>query len=363
LKRGTVLGVSLLVGLGFAAVLVGMAHTGASSSSLSRAPTGLLAARRYLERSDAHVRLLDAPLRADELTGVLVVALPWQRRAGPGEIDQIAWFARRGGTVLVAYSGEHDNHAERAVLRGLDLELETVRPDPPLAPWDWYRYRTERWRLHAGHPSLLGLRPVMIAAPRAAPSSPDGASILLRGGPSELTLAFTFSLEAGRVVVVPAAALSNAGALEPGNIDLLATLHDWLGDDWSFDELHHGLVDPDLAAAAGSTASWDLFGAHLGALYLLTVFALSRRFGPVWRERPPVAGSAAAFLRNLGGLHRRLGHQRSAAVRLVERARLLDPRLAADATVEAEAAAVTDDDGLIALARKIAGMQHRRVAG
>jgi hypothetical protein len=71
----------------------------------------------------------------------------------------------------------------------------------------------------------------------------------------------------------------------------------------------------------------------------------------VWSDPPVRSGSAATFLRGLGALHQRLGHEREAAVLLVARARELDPRIP-----ERDPAGA----GLLSLAQALAGERAPR---
>jgi hypothetical protein len=182
---------------------------------------------------------------------------------------------------------------------------------------------------------------------------PDGAQVLFRdrdGRPA----AFSYSRWAGRLVVLPASALSNARIAEDGNGDLLESLVAAFGSEWAFDEFHHGLVSPAaVATGTGATRALDLVLLQLALLYALAVLAVSRRFGPAWSEPRVVAGSAASFLRGVGALHHRLGHHRDAARLLVERARQMHPRVAFD---EPEAGA-GGDAGLLRLAQAVGRAQ------
>ena len=141
----------------------------------------------------------------------------------------------------------------------------------------------------------------------------------------------------GRVVVLPADALSNARLGEAGNADLLETLLRNLGPRWAFDEVHHGLAAAPAAKGPLGRAA-DLLLAHLVLLYLLAVLALARRQGPAWREPATVAGSAATFLLGMGALHHRLGHHAEAARLLLRRARELDRGLQLPPDLDRQAA-------------------------
>jgi hypothetical protein len=161
-------------------------------------------------------------------------------------------------------------------------------------------------------------------------------------------------------VLLPADALANARLANPGNADLAETLIGWLGKHWTFDEFHHGLVDPAAAAGVAPPLAYDLFAAHLVVLYLLAVAALARRFGPAWREPAVRAGSAGAFLLGLGRLHDRLGHHSQAAQRLLARARELQPDLALPDGFD-ERARRAGAAELVAIARAVtASRRHAR---
>ncbi len=184
------------------------------------------------------------------------------------------------------------------------------------------------------------------------PIAPRGASPLLRS-PDGALAAFSFPLWQGRVVVLPGDALSNGRLASAGNADLLESLLS-LGGTWTLDEFHHGLAAPSSPADARLSGVFDLYLIHLAFLYLVTVLAISRRFGPPWTEPPTIAGSTAAFFLGLGRLHHRLGHHAEAARLLVKRARELDPRLRVE---DVPLPGVSDSDRLVDLARDIARAQ------
>jgi hypothetical protein len=132
-----------------------------------------------------------------------------------------------------------------------------------------------------------------------------------------------------------------------------------LGSAIVFDEYHHGLVAPDIFEDTGSVRSLDLLLVQLVLLYLLAAWALAKRFGPAWREPTPIASSTTTFLKGLGELHRRLAHSGDAALKLIESAEALDPRLAVPAAVRREAAQARPDD-LVRIGRAISRLQGRR---
>jgi hypothetical protein len=159
--------------------------------------------------------------------------------------------------------------------------------------------------------------------------------------------AFVFRRGRGRVAVVPADLLANARLSEPGNADVLEVLRQELGDEWTFDERHHGLRAAEGGPVSPGPRMLGLYVAQVAFVYGLCALAVARRLGPAWREPPSSSGSSAAFLVGLGALHDRLGHHAEAGRLLVARARELDPRTA----VPAED--VTDGKGLVGLARRI----------
>ncbi len=331
---------------------------GAVSSAMARDARGWLAAQRYLAARGTGIELHDQPLTAEIGTQVLVLAFPWQQALADGEVEALGSFLRRGGTVLMAYSGEIGRFREERILEALQLVTIEVRSAPPLAPLSWWRYHNTSWDLEPAEgwqewPALV------VSALRGAPEAPVEARVLYRA-PSGTPLIFDYPLHRGRVVVLPADVLANARLGEAGNVDFLESLRGWLDGGWSFDEYHHGLMVA--AAAAGESKqrfAWDLFIAHLGLIYLLGLAALGRRFGPVWREAPVASGSAATFLRGLGALHLKMAHHRDAAQLLIERARSYSPGLSLDAESERRAAEVTGDRDLVALAREVTRAQRR----
>jgi hypothetical protein len=181
--------------------------------------------------------------------------------------------------------------------------------------------------------------------------APEDAAVLARE-PDGRPAAFVFTRHRGRVAVLPAGLVANAALAQPGAADLLETLRAGLPGRWTFVEHPHGLAAPGSATATASRRVFDLWLAHLAVVYALGVLALARPFGPVWSDPPPRTGSAAAFLRGLGGLHRALGHEPRAAELLLARSRELDPRLAA------RASALPPGAGLLALAQETAGWQR-----
>ncbi|MBV8202177.1 MAG: hypothetical protein JOZ15_16275 [Acidobacteria bacterium] len=339
---------------------------GSRGSTISRGPGGWLAARRYLEARGAQVTLISEPLGSFVLRdasraagpiaapgsrpGVLALVFPWQGLPA-GDLDEaIDIHLGRGGDVVLAYSGEEAG-AERV------LSVWRWRPAGgavPLAPWRWRSFMRRQWQLQPV--AAAGVRPLRVWAPRVLPLPGPGARVLFTA-PGGAAAAAVFRYHGGRVVVLPADALSNSRLSEAGNADLLESLLAGLGPRWAFDEYHHGLVTAT-AGNAGLGRAADLLLAHLVLLYLLAVLALGRRQGPAWREPAAVAGSAATFLQGLGALHHRLGHHGEAARLLLRRARELDRGLELPADLDRQAAGAGPRE-LVAIARQVA----RRRAG
>jgi len=343
-------------------VLVALTAAGrgeARGSVLSRGPGGWLAARRYLEARGVRVRLLDQPVDRRENGGVLVTSFPWQQGLSPDAGEALEEHLRRGGNLVLAYSGDPANPAEVVVLKGLGLTLGEVRK-VTLNPLRWRQFTRQEWDLRPA-PGLAGGEPVRVWAPRWSPRNPKLARVLYQG-PGGEPLVFAFSQRRGTVWLVPEDAFANARlgvAGSGGNADLLETLRRRLGDDWTFDEYHHGFTGRPLLETVAVGRTLDLILLHLAALYLAAVLVLARPFGPAWSPPPVVTGSAGAFLLGLGAIHHRLGHHREAAKRLLARVRELDRDFnSAGFDEQAEAAGAR---GFVALAREVA--RRRRGLG
>jgi hypothetical protein len=360
--RSLALAAALLVAVGAVALLT-TAGAEARGSSLARGADGWLAARRYLAARGARVRLLDRPLEELAPGGVLVETFPWQSGGSAEVADALERHLRRGGDLVLAYSGELRPGGETVVLEALGLSLRQVRK-PTLVPWRWRDFAHRQWDLRpargtspmsATSAMSATVAPVRVWAPRWAPRLPREGAALYRSPLGQPVIA-VLPRYRGRIVLLPADAFANARLENPGNADLLETLRRSLGDRWTFDEYHHGLISgaPEESAALGRTL--DLVLVHLAVLYLVGVWTLSRRFGPAWSEPPRVTGSAGAFLLGLGALHHRLGHHAAAAGRLLARVRELD-RLDGDGDLPAELdrrAAAAGPRELVALAREVA---------
>jgi hypothetical protein len=355
-------GALLAVGA-FACTLLLRGSGAAAASALSASPKGLLAARTYLERRGSRVSLLDRPL--EQLPGrnakarSLVLAFPWQGFASREDLDALRQRLVAGDSIVFAYSGQTSRAlAEGSVAEALGLDFEKTRGEPPLSPLRWYRFARQEWSLAPGKgfapPSAV---PVVIGAPDRVPKAPADAEVFYRGE-KDLPAVFSYARARGRVIVLPADALSNARLGNPGNADLLESLRVALGQDVAFDEYHHGLAAADAAAATGNAANVDLLVLQLVLLYLVLAWALGKRFGPAWEEPPELAGSAEAFLLGLGALHHELRHAAPACIRLLDDAEMLDPRVQAPAGLR-QIAFDAGEDAFLDVARAVARLQRR----
>ena len=342
-------------------VLLGRSRD-AAGSVLSRGGSGWLAARRYLEAQGCQVRLLDRPSREAAGDGVLVVSFPWQRLDPLERMDssrvraELQRQLRRGGTLILAYS-ERPGPMERETFAAMGFAWREVRGEPPLHPLKWWAYAREEWVLAPVADEGGARQEIRIGAPRQVPGMPAAARELYRG-PGGVAAVFMAPMLGGRVIVVPSDVFSNSRLAQQGSADLLETIRTSTGEHWSFDEYHHGLDAAPPPGARRSQHVLDLWLAHLAVLYLLAVLALSRRFGPAWREPPTMTGSTGAFLVGLGALHRRLGHQREAAQALVSRTAELNPSLSLPALARSRAEQA-DAEGFLRLARELSQPQAR----
>jgi uncharacterized protein DUF4350 len=346
----------LLVGVG---IVVLFSRAGeARGSSLAKGPNGWLAARRYLEARGARVSLLREPLERFRERGVLVSTFPWQQGTASLEpAEALESHLRRGGDLVLAYSGAWGNAGELVTLERLGLPLGEVRKSS-LNPFAWRRFSRREWSLVPA-PGLRGALPVRVWAPRWVPEAPKEGDVLYRSQHGGAAIVAVRRYH-GRIFLLPADAFANARLGEPGNAALLETLRRLLGDRWTFDEYHHGLVaGRGVPETASLGRTLDLILIHLAVLYLVALWVLSRRFGPAWSEPPAVTGTTGSFLLGLGALHHRLGHHREAARRLLERVRELDrdADLPADLDRRAETAGPRE---LLALAREVARRRKGR---
>lgn len=360
LPRGRVLGL-WIASLLLLVVLAGAIFGGAGDprgSSLSRGPNGWLAARRYLEARGAKVSLLDHSLEQLEGDGVLVTVFPWQQGLSGEAGEQLEAHLRRGGDLILAYSGQRKNPAELVAFEGLGMSVGEIR-EATLNPFRWRRFAREEWNLQPSG-DLRGAAPARVWAPRWAPEFPKEARVLYRS-PAGKPAIVALRRYQGTIWLLPADVFANARLTEAGNADLLEALRRRLGDRWIFDEYHHGLVARTGLESEELGRTLDLVLLHLAFLYLVALWALSRRFGPAWSEPPAVTGSTSSFLLGLGALHHRLGHHAEAARRLLARTREIDPDLPLPADLDRRAGAAGSRE-LLELAREVARLRRGRTA-
>jgi hypothetical protein len=348
----------LLVGMGLV-LLLGRAGE-ARGSSLAKGSNGWLAARRYLAARGARVSLLREPLERFREPGVLVSTFPWQQGTASVEpAEALERHLRRGGDLVLAYSGTWGNAGEMVTLERLGLPLDEVRKGS-LSPLAWRRFSRREWSL-VPTPGLRDAPPVRVWAPRFRPEIPKEADVLFRTPRGSAVIAAVRRYH-GRILLLPADVFANARLGEPGNAALLETLRRRLGNRWTFDEYHHGLIAAKgIPETASLGRTLDLILIHLAVLYLVALWVLSRRFGPAWSEPPAVTGSTGSFLLGLGALHHRLGHHREAARRLLERVRELDRDADLPEDLDRRAGAAGPRE-LVALAREVARRRKGRPA-
>lgn len=367
-RRGLALAL-LLLAAAAAGLWLSSPSAAGGSSSLAAGAEGWRGARTYLETRGASVEILDRLPAAKDREAVVVTAFPWRIQASEEHLGGLEEHLRRGGTLVIAYSGRRWQGAETRMLRRMGIEMRALRRDPPLSPWRWKSFAEHEWLLQPNDALVDGgLRPVKVRALELGPKPPSGYRTLYRVSKAEIlpNLAREFTEQkasgaplilqmpvyGGRLVVLPAEALSNGRLSEPGNADLLETLRVSLGDHWAFDELAQGLLP--VAQAQAPPPSFDLFALHLLLLYALGLVALARRFGPPWRELRERGSSAAELLRGLGGLHHDLGHHAAAARLLLARRRELAPRIAIPSSFDRRAAADPSSEELVRFAADLA---------
>jgi uncharacterized protein DUF4350 len=344
-------GVAVLVLAG----LLGERPRNAGPSSLSHSSVGWLAARRYWEASGARVTLLGRSLTEQKPEGTLVLTFPEDFR-GKEDFDAIRHELTRGRTLLLAFSGEGRYPLEALLWESVGAPLKQVRGDPPLSPKSWYRFATEVWNLRA-ESGAGTVREVRVSAPRWVPQPPAASQILFRA-PDGTPMIFQFARRGGRVLALPADALSNGRVETPGNADLLETLRVALGPAFTFDEFHHGFSLGPSVVTASSVVSFDLLLLQLLLLYLLAALALGRRFGLAWKQMPARAGSTAAFFVGLAARHRRLRHFRPAAELLVSRSRQLDASVSLPPDVDPDT--VDDERSFLEFSRRVSELASHR---
>jgi hypothetical protein len=325
-RRSAILLAAAVVAIVGGALLLFGPSSKAGPSALSPAADGWLAARSYLEARGSEVSIVDRPLDAAALPGLLVLGFPCERALSNDELVRLGRLLNAGGTLVFAYSGRRPGPAELLAAEAVGLSLDSRDADPPLSPLRWWAWARSETRL-SPDPSLGSeAGEVVVRALEVRASGPSSSRTIYRNDRDAAAI-FSYPRGRGTVVALPADALSNSRIGSEGNANLLESLRDSFGSAIAFDEYAHGLAAPDAAAASGSAPSLDLLVVQLLLLYGLCVWALARAFGPAWREPPALASSTTGFLRGLGAFHRDLGHSAEAAWRLIQNAEAWDPRV------------------------------------
>jgi hypothetical protein len=255
--------------------------------------------------------------------------------------------------LVVAYAGRADDPSEQRLLDTFGLEMKDAAP-PPLGPLEWYSYAHSSIRLDPT-PELAASGSLHVRPMERIPSIPGSDSVWYRNAEGHPVVA-SVTYGKGRLILLPAEALSNSRLGDDAHANLLARLVEGPESRWSFDEFHHGLAAADAPESRQSRHAVDLWLVHILLVYALGVLALARRLGPAWSVPPLTTGSTRAFFLGIGRLATRLGGHRAAARLLAARAKELDPAidLADDMTV------VTDSPSFVRFARTVADAQKRR---
>ena len=380
---------------------------GGGPSAFSPGPSGWLAARKYLTARSAQITFLDHQLGEEKTdpkastsqrNSVLVTGFPWSSGILDSDFEPYRDFAQAGGTVVVAYSGQIPRGVEKKFWTFFGLTANRARRRSPWGYRGWRRWQTEIWQL-VPNSALCGQVPsIALLPPAAAPQAPDEARPWFHAAPGTTAgstesqektkdsknladevleeqgsylsqpladgapVIFSLPIGEGRMIWLPADVLSNARLGAAGNAALLESLLAAGATHWNFDEYHHGLRPPGERVSPVPQRVFDLFLLHLLALYLLAVWFLARRFGPVWGEPTAHSGSAGGFLRGMGLLHEEMGHHRSAGKLLVERVQQLDTANPAFASALANLEPATSGPRLVQLAHRVATLRREHGA-
>ncbi len=399
MSRAHKTGVLAAVLLTVVATLIALYTPGGSGpSALSPGPGGWLAARKYLAARGAEITLLDHQLGEEpgdtDASAVLVTGFPWSSAALQADFEPYRAFAQAGATVIIAYSGQIPRGAEKRFFDHFGLAARRARRSSPLGYGGWRSWQKERWKLLPG-PALGGeIREISLRPPAAVPQASTGAQPWFHAAPGntataarsaeepsagrrlvddvlekqgtylarplaeEAAVIFSVPFGDGRMIWLPADVLSNARLGEAGNAGLLESLLAAGAARWSFDEYHHGLRPPGERVTPVPQRVFDLFLVHLLAIYLLAVWFLARRFGPVWREPTAHSGSTAGLLRGMGILHETMGHHRWAGELLIERVQQLDDANPAFSSALSSLQPATNSRQLVNLAAHVARIRR-----
>jgi hypothetical protein len=143
-----------LMALSLAAALLAR-HEGAPGSALSATAHGWLAARRYAEARGTRVTLMDREDYPLDNRQTLWVVFPWQHLTWQESARCAREHLRRGGTLIVAYSGQGVTPDEADFFTDLGVTHQ-VRPETPLFhPTRWREQQRAEWRLIPAHEERL----------------------------------------------------------------------------------------------------------------------------------------------------------------------------------------------------------------
>jgi hypothetical protein len=314
------------------------------ASTLSRRASGWLAAERILAETGTLTEKLDRPPSPETDHGVLVIAFPTLLPIMPDELEAVSELVDGGSTLIFGYSRSIREYSEIVLMEELEIEASRFDHRLPLNPLRWWREAREGWTIAP----VGGGTAIELSRPRRIPLPPERAKVLYADS-GQREAVFAVGRGSGRVIFVPAEALSNARIGTDGGAELLARLQGSLGSPWVFDEYHQGLTTGRPETDGAHTLSMDLLILQAVLGYALALIALMRRFGPAWDEPVVATGSTGSFLIDLGWFHDRQNHHAEAARLLVERSIELDPRIRPPSSIEE----VDDGPRLVELARRL----------
>jgi hypothetical protein len=303
--------------LGLLALGSGSAATGPSIYSLRS--RGLRVAFRYLEERGAEPTAWRQELaQLPNGPGTLVIAAPLQRRFGTDDADALDRWLSTGGDVVLLLSGRTPTPAAWLLLQALGVEVEQTEEHPPLR-WDaWKSWSLREATLQPMAPWGSDPTPQMRAASHH-PQLPAQGRVYLADDQGQPML-FEYPRRNGRVLVLTeGSALGNQWIGEPGNLALLERVGAW-PQPLFIDEWHQG-HSVTASTSAEVLGPFEALVAQVLLLYLVSVWTLSRRFGP---KSPPSRerhGSAHRDLLALAALHQRSGHANQAGRLLLDLAR------------------------------------------
>ena len=277
---------------------------------------GLRALYLYLEARGVEVSRWERPLEdLPAADGSLLLAAPFPTSWSDADTRALRQWASQGGTVVLLLSGAEPSLNEDRLLDAFGLTVGPQRRDGPLWYPDWKQWRNEEAVLHAIDPALP--EPLRMRRETHGPRLPATAEALYLD-PSGQPMAWDLPWGLGRVrVLANPSVLNNAGLVHPEN---LASVDALLGTERAvrFDERHHGHLAAEALDLGEVLGPFELLVAHLGLIYLLGVWVLTRRFGPALVLERDRRGSVSRDLEVLASLHRRSGHSLQAGQRLLQ---------------------------------------------